>query len=108
MTFICVQCTYFLRQINTVQRPSSMYSSRVGTNCLLATHLGSLLKIAAAGELALMFFTGFSFTCVHEDYYECDKNCFQNIEAGGFFYDIYNHLKFHITVTFKLHVCSYT
>ena len=28
------------------------------------THLGSLLRMAAAGELGLMFFTGLSFTWV--------------------------------------------
>ena len=27
-----------------------------------STHLGSLLRMAAAGELGLMFFTGLSFT----------------------------------------------
>ena len=29
-----------------------------------STHLGSLLSMAAAGELGLMFFTGLSFTWV--------------------------------------------
>lgn len=29
-----------------------------------STHLGSLLRMAAAGELGLMFFTGLSFTWV--------------------------------------------